>query len=224
VSDWKPKTFWDFPELPPTAAWRERMKLATTLRELVALCVTSDAPAADIARANEEAAKAVATLSSSPRRTFGQAFKDLSGLPAHIEYADRGMMVGRCNPNAPPMRLHGNSDTHALVTVKFGPTHEGIPGHVHGGMIAAAFDQLFGYMQSTQNRGSLTASLTVHYRAPTPLETELRLEATRLRTEGRKTFVSGTLHAREKLCAEAEGLFVEINPEVQLPKFLERKG
>ena len=53
----------------------------------------------------------------------------------------------------------------AVSRVTFGPPFEGIPGHVHGGIVAAAFDQLFGYLQVKRNTGSLTGELTVRYRA-----------------------------------------------------------
>jgi acyl-CoA thioesterase FadM len=51
----------------------------------------------------------------------------------------------------------------------------------------------------------------VHYRSPTPLNEELRLAARLVRVEGRKILCTATLHAGDRLCAEAEGLFVTIN-------------
>ena len=51
------------------------------------------------------------------------------------------------------------------------------------------------------------------YRSPTPLYTELRLEG-RVRTiDGRKVNTSGTLHAGDRLCAEAEGIFILVPHE-----------
>ena len=40
-----------------------------------------------------------------------------------------------------------------------------------------------------------------------------------MKLEGRKIFTEGQLYAGDRLCAEAEGLFISINPE----KFLELK-
>jgi acyl-coenzyme A thioesterase PaaI-like protein len=84
---------------------------------------------------------------------------------------------------------------------------------VHGGFVAAAFDQLFGYLGVLVGRPALTASLTVKYRKPTPLAVELRLEGAVERTDGRKTFVRGRLLAGGELLAEAEGLFVAVGAE-----------
>ena len=53
----------------------------------------------------------------------------------------------------------------------------------------------------------------MRYRVPTPLHVELRFRAAIDRTEGRKIFAAGTLHAGETLCAEAEGIFIGANPE-----------
>jgi len=59
----------------------------------------------------------------------------------------------------------------------------------------------------------MTARLVVNYRSPTPLHTELRLEARMARREGRKLFCEGRLWAGELLCAEAEGLFLSMDAE-----------
>src|SRR5262249_2345489 len=95
LSDWNPKTFWDFPETPPTPEWRARRRFATALRELASLCVTSDAPHEELARAADEAERIAASLRAHPARTFGDAFRSLKGkgIGASIEYADRNAMV-----------------------------------------------------------------------------------------------------------------------------------
>jgi acyl-coenzyme A thioesterase PaaI-like protein len=82
---------------------------------------------------------------------------------------------------------------------------------VHGGYVAAAFDEVLGATQSLGGRPGMTAKLVVNYRSPTPLLTELSFEGRVDRVEGRKTFTVGTLHAGDRLCAEAEGLFVSID-------------
>ena len=70
-------------------------------------------------------------------------------------------------------------------------------------------------MRVLTRRGNpgFTGRLTIHYRTPTPLQTELTLRGRIERTEGRKTICTGTIHAGDRLCAEAEGLFVAVDPE-----------
>jgi len=56
----------------------------------------------------------------------------------------------------------------------------------------------------------MTGTLTVHYRKPTPLFTELIFEGVIERVEGRKIFTRGTASANGVLTAEAEGLFIAV--------------
>jgi hypothetical protein len=52
----------------------------------------------------------------------------------------------------------------------------------------------------------------VKYRSPTPLHEALHFVGRLGRVEGRKIFTEGTLWAGDRLCAEAEGIFISINP------------
>lgn len=124
---------------------------------------------------------------------------------------ERSPFVGRANPVAPPLHL-AVVDGHIEATVTFGRIYEGPPGHVHGGFVAGIFDEALGAAQAFSGRAGMTGRLTVHYRSPTPLDTELRLRAEMNEVEGRKIFCSATLWAGDRVCAEAEGLFVTIDP------------
>ena len=120
-------------------------------------------------------------------------------------------MLGRANPLAPPIDLWLEGDR-MVGTATFGAAYEGPPGCVHGGYVAAAFDEVLGSTQSLSGSPGMTGRLTVHYRSPTPLETELRFVGWLERVEGRKIFTLGELWAGDRLCAEAEGLFISIQP------------
>ena len=95
-------------------------------------------------------------------------------------------------------------------TVTCGSAYEGPPGHVHGGYVAAVFDELLGLTQSLSGKHGMTGRLTVHYRSPTPLHTELRIEGSST-APGRKIICTGRMYAGETLCAEAEGLFITVD-------------
>jgi acyl-coenzyme A thioesterase PaaI-like protein len=84
---------------------------------------------------------------------------------------------------------------------------------VHGGFLAAAFDEVLGMAQSLTGNPGMTGTLTIRYRRPTPLLTELVFEAYVDRVEGRKIFTHGTLSANGQLTAEAEGLFIAVGQE-----------
>jgi acyl-coenzyme A thioesterase PaaI-like protein len=105
---------------------------------------------------------------------------------------------------------HGDS---VVATGTFGAAYEGPPGCVHGGFVAAAFDEVLGATQSMSGFPGMTAHLEVDYRSPTPLHTELRFEGVIERIDGRKIHTRATLYAGDRLCAESYGLFISMNPE-----------
>ena len=123
-------------------------------------------------------------------------------------FFDQSPLIGLANPLAPPLVVGRKDDRHAHATGIFGSAYEGPPGNVHGGFVAAAFDEVLGFVQSLSGKPGMTGRLTVHYRSPTPLHTPLLFEATLERVEGRKIFTSARLEANGVLCAEAEGLFI----------------
>ena len=82
---------------------------------------------------------------------------------------------------------------------------------MHGGFVAAALDELLGMAQSLSGKAGMTGTLTVRYRKPTPLHTDLTLTARVEKVEGRKIFTSGEVRAGDMLCAEAEGIFISVD-------------
>ena len=89
--------------------------------------------------------------------------------------------------------------------VRFGAAYEGPPGHVHGGMVAAMFDELLGRAQQS---AGFTGRLTITYRRPTPLHRELDLIGWFDRVDGRKRWMKGECRLDGELLTEAEGLFI----------------
>jgi acyl-coenzyme A thioesterase PaaI-like protein len=125
---------------------------------------------------------------------------------------ERSPFIGQANPVALPLVMEfveGGID----AVAKFSTLYEGPPGCLHGGYIAGIFDEVLGAAQTFSGQAGMTGRLTVHYRSPTPLNTELHLRARLESVSGRKTLCKGTLHAGDRLCAEAEGLFIAIDPK-----------
>jgi hypothetical protein len=60
----------------------------------------------------------------------------------------------------------------------------------------------------------MTGNLNISYRSPTPLFQEVRYVGRLDRVDGRKIYASATLSAGDRLCAEAEGLFISLKPSV----------
>jgi acyl-coenzyme A thioesterase PaaI-like protein len=125
-------------------------------------------------------------------------------------------LPSRGNITLPPFVIDNASRDGVDARITFRTFHLGGNGAAHGGQIAIGFDDLLG-MAAAVHAGAVTrtASLTVDYRAITPLDTELKVHAWTERREGRKVYVRATLHHGETLCAEARGLFIVLNPGQQ---------
>jgi acyl-coenzyme A thioesterase PaaI-like protein len=97
--------------------------------------------------------------------------------------------------------------------VRFGRFHLGGNGAAHGGTIPLVFDEMMGRFANSGGRPvSRTAYLNVNYRNVTPIDTDLDIEARFEREDGRKRFLTGVLRDGDRVCADAEGLFVELRP------------
>lgn len=97
--------------------------------------------------------------------------------------------------------------------VTFGRFYLGGNGAVHGGAIPLLFDDALGRLASSAGRKrARTAYLHVNFRSITPVGKELVLAARFVSEVGRKRLLTGEILDNATLCAEAEGLFVELRP------------
>jgi acyl-coenzyme A thioesterase PaaI-like protein len=199
-------------EAPPEGQRAALHRLAAALRNITEALMDMDAPEADLIAAAEASERFVERLEATRtgHRSWGYSETSPSGNPRAL--FDHSPLLGLANPVAPPLRLRIEGDA-VVGTAVFGKQYEGPPGHVHGGLVAAAFDEALGMAQAMTGHPGMTGTLTVRYRRPTPLHTEVRFHARVDRVEGRKIFASGTLHAGDVLCAEAEGVFISVDFE-----------
>jgi acyl-coenzyme A thioesterase PaaI-like protein len=79
---------------------------------------------------------------------------------------------------------------------------------LHGGFVAAAFDDLLGFAQMASGQAGYTGRLTVRMRRPTPLNVRVDYEAAVDAVDGRKIVVSGKATVDGTVVAEADCLFV----------------
>ena len=78
-------------------------------------------------------------------------------------------------------------------------------------MIAAVFDELLGHAQQAHQVRALTATLTVRYRAVTPIDEDLVMFAQVVHASGRRWAGKATCSAGDTVTAEAEALFVGVD-------------
>ncbi len=102
-----------------------------------------------------------------------------------------------------------------IVTANFTicEKHQGYPGVVHGGIIAAILDEVAGrsFMNGDSPRFMVTANLTVRYRRPTPVGLPLKAVGKALDDKGKIAKASGQLFGPDgTLLAEAEVILAQI--------------
>lgn len=190
----------------------ELRRLADALRGVIDQTVRTDAPPAllaEAASAIERAAEILAPVT--PAWEASMPARPSARISPH-DYFPFSPMIGWYSPLSPPVECEVVDGT-VRGTVTLGAAYEGPPGCVHGGVIAGLFDEVLGIANILAGAGAMTGTLTIVYRSPTPLLTELRMEGATTRIEGRKVFTRGTLHAGDRLCVEAEGIFVQVAHE-----------
>jgi acyl-coenzyme A thioesterase PaaI-like protein len=204
---------WRGAAVEATGAWKEKRRLAAAMRVVIERLVEIDAPEAELATAADALERYAARLATHPRPNRYEGWSETSNSGDVGSFFDHSPLIGLSNPLSPPIELRSGEDGKSVRgRVVFGSAYEGPPGCVHGGYVAAAFDEVLGFANSLSGAPGMTGTLTVRYRQPTPLHVELRFEGRYERSEGRKIFTSGELYAGEKLCAQAEGLFVSVDP------------
>lgn len=202
--------YWHSTLVEATGAWAERRRLARAMREVVDRLVTSDAPESELRMAADALERYAARLAAHPRRVLPAGFAETANAGDVGALFDYSPLIGLSNPIAPPIVLRVEGDM-VRGTVTFGAAYEGPPGHLHGGILAASFDEVLGFAQSTTGHPGMTGTLAISYRQPTPLYVELQFEARVVRIEGRKIFTEGRVRAGEVVTAEAEGLFISVD-------------
>ena len=190
----------------PERTLAEARRLADELRRIINRLALVRPPAADSAAAADAAASFAHRLEQLPQRAGAWEVSEAGMEPR--DFIEHSPLSGPSNPLAPPIIaefVDGPSGQYVTGSVTFGAAYEGPPGHVHGGLVAAMFDELLGFAQQSSG---FTGRLTVHYRRPTPLHQPLSVKAWQEREDGRKRIIKGTCHLGETLLSEAEGLFI----------------
>lgn len=125
-------------------------------------------------------------------------------------------LPSRGNITLPPFMVDSASREGVRARITFRTFHLGGNNAAHGGHIGLGFDDLLGMTAAVYTRAvTRTAYLHVDYRSITPLNTELQVHCWVERQEGRKVFVRATMHDGDRLCAEANGMFLLLKPGQQ---------
>ena len=200
---------------PDHGAEQAQRALADATRRVIEEVRTTRAPAAVIEAARQSLLEAARILAPH-RHEGGHAQAHLLGgfgrfgqTDDPMEYFPYSPFIGRGNPLALPV-VFTVVDGTVRGRATFTPAYCGPPNHVHGGVVAAVFDELLGTVNVVNGLGAMTGTLTVRYRKPTPLLAEITMEGRPAGSSGRKVFAEGTMWHGETLLAEAEGVFIRV--------------
>jgi acyl-coenzyme A thioesterase PaaI-like protein len=194
-------------------------RLAAAVRALIAAAVNlpDETAATDAAEEVESlVARLTPRLADPPLSRYPAMDPPPSGASDLMPF---DLVLGRLNPIAPPITFTWEGGR-SIGRVTFTRPYEGPPGCVHGGMIAAAFDQVLSVANVMAGTAGPTAELTIRYRKPTPLGVEVRFEGWQTRVAGRRIHAAGRLLAGDEVTVEAEGIFVQL-PGGRAMKMLE---
>jgi acyl-coenzyme A thioesterase PaaI-like protein len=135
---------------------------------------------------------------------------------ARVVHFDECFVSGPWNPMGIAMEVHREGDQ-AVADVELGAAFEGAPGRSHGGIVAALFDDVLGYLLTLHAVPGFTGELTVRYLAPTPIGQPLSLRGRIVGREGRKLYAVGEAVADGVVVATATATFVAVRSEQLRP-------
>lgn len=194
---------------PFSEEWEARRRVADAIKQLTDVLVTSTPSAEQMAHIAGQLETTAEEFSRAPRihgklnwissgehGSFGQINQELSPL------------TGLSNPLSPPVKIWVDGDT-VRGSCSCGWAYEGPPGSVHGGYVAAIFDQFLGMGQTISGQAGMTGYLHVSYHRRTPLNKDLVLEGRMLKHDGRKVLMAAEITADGAVTARCEALFVE---------------
>ena len=186
----------------PAPAPEPHDRLGAALRALADATVRSGADPQELAAAAERLEHLTARLAAAPvaERVHDSPYHPMS------------LVGGTAHPIALQLQVAASAEGVA-GTVTLGPSYEGGPGLVHGGVLSLIFDHVMGQAVFSAGYSAMTVSLEVRYRAPTPLEVPLAVSAEVERSDGRKIFVRARVRVNGAVTAEASGVFVQLTAD-----------
>ena len=139
-------------------------------------------------------------------------------------YLAHAFDIGAFNPCFPEYRFNHLDAERAAGTVTFPLAFEGPPGLVHGGFLAVFFDCVTQHHNCAAALSGRTRTLTVTYRRPTPVHTELGFDIVRTEVDRAITSNARLMHGEEVLCI-GEMNAVAMAPErLSVARFAMRDG
>lgn len=118
---------------------------------------------------------------------------------------------GRSSPwGLDPVIRRVGDEVEATVTLR--AAHEGAPRRSHGGIVAALFDDVYGFILQVHGLPAFTGELSIRYAGPTPLHQQLRCRVRLAERAGRKLFMTGEITTPDgTVCVTSKATFISID-------------
>ena len=125
-------------------------------------------------------------------------------------FSDRAV-AGAANPTSVDIDVQFEADE-VVARVTLRHAFEGAPGRAHGGIVAAAFDDVTGYVIGQVHEPAFTGELTVRYLAPVPVDEPLEMRARLESRERRKLFITAEARHGENIVATCRAIYITVDP------------
>ena len=205
----------DTPGIVPACneEWQAKRRVADATRALISSLVTCTSSVEALTAIAQNIEAQVISLGQSEQLYGRSQFEQRQGgiyknMMGSLGY-ELNPMDGQSNPIASNFDMWFEQDRiHGKVFMDW--QYEGPPNSVHGGFVAALFDQFLGVGQKLTGQPGFTGTLKVRYSKPTPIATELRLEGWVEKVDGRKNILKAEMWAGDVKTATCEGLFISV--------------
>jgi acyl-coenzyme A thioesterase PaaI-like protein len=126
---------------------------------------------------------------------------------------DERPVSGRASPWGLDLEVVRVGDD-AVASLTLRAAHEGAPGRSHGGIVAALFDDVYGFVLQIHTQSAFTGELWMRYEAGVPIGEPLSCRVRLDRREGRKMYMTGelTVVATAQVLARSTATFIAIEP------------
>jgi acyl-coenzyme A thioesterase PaaI-like protein len=196
-----------------------RAAAAAALRDLIHAFAAHDADDATLGAIASTATSMTAQLDTTPirdrlalmRAAFASGTEPtFPAMTAGSGFSDRAV-GGATNPTSVDVDVRFEGEE-VVATVVLRRAFEGAPGRAHGGIVAAAFDDVTGFVIGLLHEPAFTGELTVRYVKPVPVDEPLVMRARLRGRERRKLFIEAEAHHGDELVATCKAIYITVDP------------
>jgi acyl-coenzyme A thioesterase PaaI-like protein len=191
----------------------KRSAAATALRDLIHAFAARDPDDDVLGHLGDAAAELTGRIEQAPLRdrvVLMRKGAEGSIIGGGVGFEDRAV-GGTSNPTGVELDVRFEGDE-VVADVVLRKAFEGAPGRAHGGIVAAAFDDVTGFVIGMLQEPAFTGELTVRYLAPVPVERPLAMRARLDGRERRKLFISAEVRSDDAVIATCRAIYITVDP------------